>query len=327
MQPQFAMGSDYAISPTIFYPPPQHQQEHPFGAFIRNQSFQSSLSQWAPMDPSSVTSSKPTGSTRPKPATNPSRKRSRDELDDDEEILAPSGSRASMEVVAEPIYGPGMTLIDANTGRSLAAESQTGTWYEDHIEEERLAAAKAAEEFVKSEEEAKGRPSKSVRLDSPVILAQSEMSNTTSFTSITPAIDAASLVLGVGWKEIPADDSDMQCAVRGWAKYIENHYPLGAVEILLKSEGQEAFVVRALEPQEGWWLFKEDLSEGRLVGSNWEKCLAGLRTVPMMFEGVDTICAARTPPRMSEEPQSVPDLGSQVSVAMKLTEPVGMEID
>ena len=322
------MGSDYANSPTVFCPPP-HQAEHPFGTFVPgHQSFQSSFSQWSPTDPSSINPSRPAGSTQSRPITNPSRKRSRDELDDGQEIVALNGSLAPMEAVAEPIYGPGMTLIDAGTGRALAAESQTGTWFEDQIEEERVAAARAAEELAKAVEEAKGRPSKSVRLDSPVMLAQSDPSNITSSVNIpAPAIDAASLMLGVGWKAIPEDDGDMQCAVRGWAKYIENHFPLGAVEILLKSEGQEAFVVRALEPQEGWWLFKEDLSEGRLLASSWDNCIMGLRAVPIVFEGANTICAARTPPRMSEEPQTVPDLGSQISVAMNVAEPAGMEID
>ena len=281
------------------------------------------------MDPSPTTLPKPaSNTTRPRPTTNPSRKRSRDELDEDEDLIAPSGSLAPMEVVEEPVYGPGMTLIDVKTGRSLAAESQTGTWCEDQLEEERLAAAKAAEELAKAEEEAKGRPSKSIRLDSPTVPTQSETSNTSSLASITtPAIDAASIMLGVGWKAIPEDDADMQCAVRGWAKYVENHYPLGAVEILLKSDGQEAFVVRALEPQEGWWLFKDDLSEGRLIASSWEDCVVRLRAVPAIFEDMNTICATRTPPPMSEEPRTAPDLGNHVSAAMGIAEPLGMDID
>ena len=307
MQPHFAdMSNDYSNSPTIFYPPaPQHH----FGPF-NHQAFQTPLSQWAPPASSSVAPAPP---TRPQLRTNPSRKRSRDEFDDEEDLpnAATDAALAEMEVVDEPVYGEGMTLIDPKTGRVLSAGSQTGTWYEEQLEEERKAAAQAAEELARAaeeaREEARGRPTKSVRLDSPAPFSQSDApSSTTSFVAApAPAIDAASLMLGIGWKTIP-DDDDLKCAARGWARYIENHYPtLGGVEIMLKSDGNEAFLVRVLQPYESWWLFKEDLTEGKLVARNWEACVANLRASPMVFESQDSLCAVRTPaliPDVVEEP-------------------------
>ncbi|KAI9872044.1 MAG: hypothetical protein M1830_002123, partial [Pleopsidium flavum] len=58
------------------------------------------------------------------------------------------------------------------------------------------------------------------------------------------------------------------------------------------SAALNAYLVGA---SDGFYLFKEDLSEGRLVGSNWEKCLANLQAVPMAFEVVETFKTARTP--------------------------------
>ena len=227
-----------------------------------------------------------------------------------------------MEVVQEPILGPGMTLVDSTTGRSTTAESQTGTWFEEKLDKERLTNPQTSDEPANIDDKATRRPSKSVRLDSPALLAESDAANTPPFIEApAPAIDAATLMLGIGWKVIPEDNADMQGAARGWARYIENHYALGEVKTVLKSEGQEAFVVHAREPQEGWWLFKEDLSEGRLVASTWESCVAGLRAVPTAFEGAETVCAMRTPSPTFDEPV-VPELDVQRSSVL-----VGMEID
>ena len=158
-----------------------------------------------------------------------------------------------------------------------------------------------------------------MRLDSPSLGASQDQGSPFFANTAPPTIDVASLMLGVGWKVVgQEDDADMACAVRGWARYIENHYPLAGVEIMLKSQGQETFVVRAAEPAEGWWLFKEDLSEGRLISASWEGCLAGLRAVPTIFEGAETISAMRTPP---------PPVHEMSTELLPVQEAGGMEID
>ena len=62
------------------------------------------------------------------------RKRSITDVDDPEENR-PVGTVVSQGPIApkpEPIYGPGMTLIyPGEPGYTLAAESQSGTWYEE----------------------------------------------------------------------------------------------------------------------------------------------------------------------------------------------------
>lgn len=114
-----------------------------------------------------------------------------------------------------------------------------------------------------------------------------------------PAIDQFTRLLGVGWAQI-GEDKDVRAAARGWAKYIENHYPLSAVNIVLRSKGLEACLAEA---EGGYFLFKEDLSEGQLVGCNWETCLANLQRTPVVFEGSEALTAVRTPaPMIAQSP-------------------------
>ena len=220
-----------------------------------------------------------------------------------------------MEVIEEPIYGEGMVLLNPRTGASISADSQSGTWLEEKHEEERVAAeAKAAEEAVAREQASAmpDRPAKVIRVEPQLSHADSQVELAVSPTSLSapspaevPLIDPASALLGVGWKVMPRDDEDIQKAVRGWARYIEVHYPLDGVEILLKSEGQEAYLVRVSTPQESWWLFKEDLQEGRMISVTWEGTVAGLRSSPVMFEGQVSFVAQRTPSPQLEESMSM----------------------
>ena len=207
-----------------------------------------------------------------------------------------------MEVIEEPIYGEGMVLLNPSTGASISPDSQSGTWLEEKHEEERLAAEKAAKEAAQALV-MPDRPAKMGRLEQASLDLQPDLtSSPTSTGSPVAFVDPASALLGVGWKVILRDDEDLQKAARGWARYIEVHYPLDGVEIVLKSEGQEAYLVHAAHPQESWWLFKEDLTEGRLVSTTWDGCVAGLRSMPIAFEGATSIVAQRTPSPPAEQP-------------------------
>ena len=227
--------------------------------------------------------------------TNPSRKRSREEMSDDG-MEASTDSAKTPVVEPEPIYGEGMVLINPSTGVSTSAESQTGTWYEDKLEADLLAATKAKElEAAQASERVVMPMRKCQRRD---ISFKLDSSNG-QLGSIDhpkagpeePAIDLFTHLFGVGWARV-GTDPDMQAAARGYAKFIENHYPLSTVAVVLKSKGLDAYLVQTAG---GFYLFKEDLNEGQLVGSNWEKCLANLQRSPIAFEGTETLKAVRTP--------------------------------
>ena len=81
----------------------------------------------------------------------------------------------------------------------------------------------------------------------------------------SPHIDQLSQLLGIGWTAVLTNpDPDFQKAVRGWEKYIDNHYPLDEVAIQARSKGLDnAFLVVARNQENPslrrWYLFREDL--------------------------------------------------------------------
>jgi hypothetical protein len=242
--------------------------------------------------------------------TNPSRKRSRDdtafEIGDDGSYFHQHEVKPPAAIPEEPIYGEGMVLINPSTGASLSADSQTGTWYEEKAEHEAL---------KKEVEAANFRPKlptsrKSMRLSQSSIRSGLEASSSsfvpsqpydnapasppkTANSSSHPEIDDATMALGIGWTKISSDDA-IQTAARGWARYLENHYTrhVHGAEILLQSNGLQAYLVGC---QEGFYLFGENLLEGRLVSRTWQGCLQNLRSNPIVFDGETALQAERTP--------------------------------
>lgn len=245
------------------------------------------------------------------------RKRSRDEaavnLDPPEKLVEP---RTIPEPEDEWVYGPGMTLIKKSAGYVADAGSQSGTWVEDQAAKEEARKAEAA--LLAHEQLAQSRPSlrshKSQRLDmttsssadekfpsrrsSPTREATNPM--TASSDSLAqPIVDNFTVHLGIGWSRI-SEDGHIQAAARGWARYIENHYPVTNAKILLESRGLQSYLVEA---SEGYFLFAENLRQGRLVSATPEGALQNLKTSPPVFEGLSTMDA-------SESPKPVDSVGS-----------------
>lgn len=237
------------------------------------------------------------------------RKRSRDEasvnLDPPEKIVEPPVIKESEE---EWVYGPGMTLIKKTTGYVADASSQSGTWLEEKAAEEEARKTEAA--LLAQEQLAQQRPSlrshKSQRLEmttaanaddkfpsrrsSPTREAANPM--TASSDSIAqPIVDDFTFHLGIGWSRI-SEDEHIQAAARGWARYIENHYPVNDAKILLESRGLQSYLV---ETAEGYFLFAENLRQGRLVSKTPERALQNLKLSPPVFDGLTTMETAETP--------------------------------
>lgn len=93
----------------------------------------------------------------------------------------------------------------------------------------------------------------------------------------------------------------MDQASRGWARYIETHFPLQSVKIIWKSN-LPAFLVGAVtcdgSPRGGrrtgtsaYFIFDESLSQGRMVAKSWERALDNLRSQPWIFDGLEIMDA------------------------------------
>ena len=194
-------------------------------------------------------------------------------------------------------YGEGMTLIQPRgSGYIISAGSQTGTWAEE----------KAAEEKAKAIALVPERPvirsAKSQRLDfsSTPVNAEEIMSNGTLATPVAasptnghvePTVDDFTRHLGIGWSLISAD-GDIQAAARGWTRYINNHFPVNDAKIRLQSRGLASYLVEA---NEGYFLFGDDLKQGRLVSRTLEQTFVNLQGPDPTFEGGEVLNAAETP--------------------------------
>jgi len=239
------------------------------------------------------------------------RKRSRDEaavnLDPPEKVV----EKPVQEAEDEWVYGPGMTLIKKSTSYVADASSQSGTWVEEKAAREDARKADAA--LLVQQQLSQQRPSlrshKSQRLE---VRADEQLSSsrrsspsrggisnpmTASSDSIgQPIVDDFTLHLGIGWSRI--SDSIMQAA-RGWARYIENHYPVTNAKILLESRGLQSYLV---ECTEGYFLFAENLRQGRLVSTTADRALENLKTSPPIFDGPETMQACEAPKPMAQSP-------------------------
>jgi len=292
----------YASSPVLAMPP-QGVHQMPFGSHF--QPYHSSpFSQSVSHPPQHVRTSSVAG-----------RKRSRDEaavnLDSPEKIIE-SPPKESEE---EWVYGPGMTLIKKTTGYVADASSQSGTWVEEKKAKEDAIKTEAA--LLAQEQLAQERPSlrshKSQRLEMPSLHANDHPSSRRSSPSreasdplsassdsvSQPLVDDFTLKLGIGWSQI-TNDEHIQAAARGWARFIENHYPVTNAKIRLESRGLQSYLV---ESNEGFFLFDENLRHGRLVGKTAERTLANLQTSPPVFDGLETMSAADSS-KFAESPEA-----------------------
>lgn len=238
------------------------------------------------------------------------RKRSRDEAADnlEDENYFPLAAASIQESEDEWEYGEGMTLIRPN-GFIIDASSQTGTWAE-----EKAALSHPPTPVSQQSPTLHDRPNlrshKSQRLDLtaiPVIDEEIGSANSTLVASSPPkmattgaedpTVDAFTIHLGIGWSRI-SEDGHIQAAARGWAKFIENHYAVSSAKIRLQSKGLASYLVEA---NEGWFLFGEDLKEGRLVSTSLEKTFENLRTSPPRFDGIEILTAVAETSRVDVE--------------------------
>lgn len=298
------MGLEYyASSPTVVLPP---QQPTNYFDHLHTAQSPSQSPSWA-------------GYKYPKPpsmnylaaASNSAAGRKRSIDDTDPEDRAPDGATIEPpKPKAEPIYGPGMTLIyPDDPGFSIAAESQTGTWAEDrNTEKEAIAKRPIAISRKSQRRDSQICPTQA----SPVI---DDKGNT---------LETLMSYLGVGWKSMA--DPILEAAARGYAKYIERHYALANVVVMLQCDSLSAYLVRAQEGGcvESYWLFEESLNRGQLVSSTLQGTANNLRNKSnIVFEGPQIQAIAQSP---SPPPQAVADIDMDAAISVALPQEDVMQI-
>ncbi|KAK4142797.1 uncharacterized protein C8A04DRAFT_38012 [Dichotomopilus funicola] len=293
----------YASSPVLAMPPQAAHQ----GAFSK-----SCLQQ--PILPYSPPNSSSWCLQLARTCTAAGRKRSRDEaavnLDPPEKVVE---ALPANEPEDDWVYGPGMTLIKKSAGYVPEAGTQSGNWVEERAAVEDARKAEAA--LLAQEQLAQSRPSlrshKSQRLDmttppttaterfpsrgsSPARDSSNPMTSS-SDSLAQPIVDDFTIHLGIGWSRI---SGHIEVAARGWARYIENHYPVTNAKIVLESRGLQSYLVEA---SEGYFLFAENLRQGRLVSTTSEGTLNNLKISPPVFDGADMLHASSGPSKALDQ--------------------------
>lgn len=119
-------------------------------------------------------------------------------------------------------------------------------------------------------------------------------------------IDDFTLHLGIGWRRL-SDDQHMQAAARGWARFVGNHFALTNVRMCLESKGLQSYLVEA---SEGFFLFAENLRQGRLVSQTVDGALRNLKSSPPKFDGADVL----TMETRSRPPPSDPPVDTEMKI-------------
>lgn len=218
------------------------------------------------------------------------RKRSRDEASSN---LEPDISAIPHEEPeTEWVYGPGMTLIKSTKAYVSDASSQSGTWLEEKKAAEAATRREMKDLCRNHKQQRTDRPSgASLSIPIPTSSLKVKAKSTSSEISQAPVVDNFTLHLGIGWRRI-SDDEDIQAAARGWARFIENHFPITNVRVVLESKGLQSYLV---ESSSGFFLFSENLRQGQLVSQTVEGTLRNLQCSPPKFDGAETLSAAESP--------------------------------
>ncbi|KAF2846176.1 hypothetical protein T440DRAFT_472035 [Plenodomus tracheiphilus IPT5] len=293
------MGLNYfASSPTVVLPPQQAQ-----GYFPHHHGAHS---------PPAM------GNFRPKYPTPPSlnylaavsnssagRKRSIADVDDPEENQ-PVGAVVTQLPVKpkpEPIYGPGMTLIyPGEPGYSMAAESQSGTWFEEKIEKEEK--AEPVRPIAVSRKSARISPSGNVEVPSLNDMDAQKTEDLIDDNGNT--INTLIASLGVGWKNVMTNPN-LRDAARAYSRVIERHFDFTDALVMLEKESLSAYLVRAKQHGvQGYWLFSDSLQWCQLVGWSLERTVANLMSGPTPRVEGERINARRLTPSAPTTPFAQP---------------------
>lgn len=277
-----------SASPTLVLPPP-----HQFSRHLNQSNFDHSIPfAQLPAPDAGVWSQLPT----PTPSSVAGHKRSRDEAALTEEVeYFPTLPLPSANPEEDWEYGQGMTLIRPN-GFVIDASSLTGTWADEKVEQAPSQPATPNElpkPILRSHKSQRlnVQETPSIREEFSLLSAASLASSSPPKSSTEPTIDDFTRHLGIGWSRI-SEEPDIQAAARGWARYIENHFSLSNAQIRLQSRGLASYLVEA---SEGYFLFGEDLREGRLVSTDLQRAVRNLAFNPPVFEGDTGMCGGGTP--------------------------------
>lgn len=198
-------------------------------------------------------------------------------------------------ITLDAIHGAGIPVINPLTS-VRQAEEMSGSWLVQKLEDSlKLTEEEQASGSDAENEMPEARRTKAPRRQrSPGTASEGSHGATGVLDEISPDvdIDPYMMSLGVSWCTV-AHDADSTAAARGLSRYVERHYPLSDVKFLAKNRRNETILASS---NGCWYLFKEDLSKGRLVASySWESAVRRLNQNPIEYEGEEDLVASSEP--------------------------------
>lgn len=272
-------GSSFADDPVSTIAPETVHQAIMLGNAASSSAAAMNSRALSPSRVATAAPSRPTGAGRKR-----SREESPDLTDADDSTPTESAAQTPDNVW---MFGNEMTMSEPEVAASPAHTDTLSA-----MEAMRKAEMKANLE-QQNDQQLSGRSHKTQRRGQMAPFAASPAASDASGPS-EPAhlvVDDFTLHLGIGWRRI-SNDEHIQAAARGWARFIQNHYPISNAVIRLESKGLQSYLVEAAE---GYFLFDENLRHGRLVSATGEGALQNLKSHPPVFEGPETMMAAAQP--------------------------------
>ena len=287
--------SDFANSPSILLRP-HHHQFHPIerhNYLLQYQPFESVVP--ANFDPPFLGDEMNSPQAEPEPdhgtsLTDTPKKRKYDDstlLDD-----PPDEPVSTSQTVNSPVgMQADLPHIDPFTSAAPTAASQSGSFFEDKLQEglaAQMEGSTSNETETGEDMHVRKVPRREFSSSSGAVTGDGS-SGAPRAGPAEPVVDDYTRELGIGWTQT-GNDPDVVAATRGFERYIINHYPLRSAKILLKSKSLDAYLVTT---NEGFFLFREDLAQGRLVATTWEKTLANLKDKEVVFDGTHVLFAKK----------------------------------
>ncbi|KXS99286.1 hypothetical protein AC578_6206, partial [Pseudocercospora eumusae] len=285
-------NSFYQNSPVVALPPAAPNQYFANSHYINHNNVDN-----APMlngiSPNGLANSNAFASNGSTPAATPGalagRKRSRGDIfsqadEEDEEVpedgsIVTPANQESIKPRGKPVYGPGMTILyPEDPGYAACAESQSGTWVEEHSERKPFAHAK--------------RPSvtsrKSQRMDSTAgsdDLAQLVLPPSIREATNEPLVDEATRRLGISFCRMDSSEA-RRINQKAYSKWIQNHYPgLTEVAVWFENSSIPGYIVAALSAHNGqheYLVFSDDLTEARRITTDPSQLIPRLQMLPAL---------------------------------------------
>ncbi|KAH0367736.1 hypothetical protein KCU65_g4444, partial [Aureobasidium melanogenum] len=305
------MSSFYASSPTVVLPAPSaqyfpHSQIHKTPTTMGNNTF---FKQAAP-----PTQSLPSAAGR---------KRSRDD-DDDEEVALAAPVTTPPTNPEEPVYGPGMTLLNNPYGQSSTGSWVENTWVETpQVSPVATQSSRPAMPSRKSQRLAPSGP------ESNDIALTIEASAHRRTASVEPLIDEVTRLLGISWMRLDASEA-LQISAKAYTRWVRRHYPgLADIELWFENSSIPGYLGVATNKASGqkvFLLWSNDLKQAVLVTKNPNELVSKLMSPQTIISSATESMFASDEPiaddssdKGSPSPTfAIPSVAPQASAAMDI---------